>query len=203
MKFAIGCSLTALLAAMALPAVAQDEGAAAEEAAPKAELPLVLYSNAEDAGEAPYIPSGWMGNTDAIEFDDACKDKPHAGESCIRVTYNAEGKWGGIVWQSPPDDWGDEPGGFDVTGAKKLTFWARGDKGGEMVEFKMGIYPKSKPYHDTSTASLGKVKLTTEWKEYTIPLEGKNLARIKSGFVFSVAGRKEPITFYIDDIKYE
>jgi hypothetical protein len=197
-------SLAALLALTAvIPALAQEGAAPQEEAAPKAELPLVLYSNAEDAGELPYVPSGWMGNTDAIEFDDACTDKPHSGESCIKITYNAEGKWGGIVWQSPPDDWGDEPGGFDITGAKKLSFWARGDKGGEMVEFKIGIYPKSKPYHDTGSASLGKIKLSQEWKEYTLDLTGKNLARIKSGFVFSVQGRKEPITFYLDDIKYE
>jgi hypothetical protein len=194
--------LVLAVASLACPVMAQ-EAAPAGDAIPKAELPLSLYSDSGTEGEVPYIPSGWMGNTDAIEYDDACKDKPHSGETCIKVSYNAEGKWGGIVWQNPADDWGDEPGGYNLTGAKKLTFWARGDKGGELVEFKMGILAKSKPYHDSSSAAVGKVKLTAEWKEYTIDLTGKDLNCIKTGFVFSVAGKKEPITFYLDDIRYE
>ena len=176
----------------------------AQEPGPtKAELPLTVYDDSGSAGDVPYIPSGWMGNTDALEYDDGCADKPHGGSTCIKVTYNAESKWAGIVWQSPADDWGDEPGGYDLTGAKQLSFWARGDKGGEVVEFKMGIIAKNKPYHDTSSAALGKVKLDKDWKQFTIDLSGKNLKCIKTGFVFSVAGKKEPITFYIDDIKYE
>jgi hypothetical protein len=201
--------LVALLAvAIAAPAFAQEGGAeAATETAgsgvPKAQLPLTLYANAEDEGEILYIPSGWMGNFDALQYDDACADKPHSGASCIKISYDAEGKWAGVVWQDPANDWGDEPGGYDLTGAKRLTFWARGDKGGELVEFKMGILSKNKPFHDSSSAALGKIKLTTDWQQYTIPLEGKNLSCVKTPFVFSFAGKKEPITFYLDDIKYE
>jgi hypothetical protein len=169
----------------------------------KASLPLVVYGNADASAESPFIASGWMGNTDAIEYDDASKENPHSGETCIRVKYADTSKWGGIVWQSPADDWGDEPGGWDLTGAKQLIFWARGDKGGETVEFKLGILPKSKPYHDSGSATLGKIKLTPEWKQYTLGLTGKNLTRIKTGFVFSVAGTKEPVTFFLDDIQYE
>ena len=194
--------ITVAVACLATHVFAQEPGAA-PEGAPKAELPLTLYGDSGAEGDVPYIPSGWMGNTDALEYDDACADKPHGGATCIKVTYNGEGKWAGIVWQNPADDWGDEPGGFDLSGAKKLSFWARGDKGGEMVEFKMGILAKSKPYHDSSSAALGKVKLTQDWKEYTIDLSGKDLKCIKTGFVFSVSGKKEPITFFIDDIKYE
>jgi hypothetical protein len=183
--------------------VARPAWAGEEASVPKATLPLIVYDNANTEGEVPFIPSGWMGNTEAIQFDDGCTDKPRSGDSCIKVTYDAAGKWGGIVWQSPADDWGEEPGGYNLTGARKLTFWARGEKGGEMVEFKAGIYPKSKPYYDTASVSLGKVKLSTDWKSYSIDLTGKNLERIKSGFVFSVAGKKDPITFYLDDIQYE
>ena len=42
-----------------------------------------------------------------------------------------------------------------------------------------------------------------DWKEYEIPLNGKDLRCIKTGFVLSVVGAKEPITFYLDDIQYE
>ncbi len=170
---------------------------------PKGELPFKVYGDCEDEFDAPYVPSGWMGNTDAIERDDCWPTSPHSGASCIKITYNDTGKWGGIVWQSPADDWGDEPGGFDLTGATKLSFWARGEKGGEMIEVKLGILGKNKAYPDSGKASLGRVKLSTAWQKYEISLEGKDLSDIKTGFVWSVAGKKEPLTFYFDDIQYE
>jgi len=72
-----------------------------------------------------------------------------------------------------------------------------------MVEFKLGILGKNKAYPDSAKASLGKVKLTKDWQEFSISLEGKDLSVIKTGFCWVVAGKKEPITFYIDDLKYE
>jgi len=175
----------------------------AQAQVPKAELPLTVYGDCEDEFDPPYISSGWMGNTDALEYDDCWPTTPHGGQSCIKITYNDTKKWAGIVWQSPADDWGDEPGGYDLTGAKKLTFWARGEKGGEMVEFKLGILGRNKAYPDSAKASLGRVKLPYTWTKYEVDLEGKDLSVIKTGFVFAVAGKKEPITFYLDDIRYE
>jgi hypothetical protein len=195
--------VTVLSVSLAVLAVAQQPQPDAEATVDRATLPLVLYDNARIDDELPFIPSGWMGNTEAIEFDDSFADAPHSGETCIRVRYNDSGKWAGVVWQSPADDWGDEPGGHDLTGARKLTFWARGDQGGEVVEFKIGIIPKSKPYGDSASATAGKVKLSQEWHQYEINLSGKDLSQIKSGFVFAVQGRKDPVTFYLDDIRYE
>ncbi|NCC53027.1 MAG: hypothetical protein EOM20_17695 [Spartobacteria bacterium] len=174
-----------------------------QDAAPKANLPLIVYGNCEDEVEPPYIPSGWMGNAEAITRDDCWPTDPHSGQSCIKITYNESGKWAGIVWQNPADDWGDEPGGFDLTGAKKLTFWARGEEGNEIIEVKFGLLGRNKAYHDSGKGSAGRIKLTSDWKQYEIPLEGKNLSCIKTGFAWSLAGRKDPITFYLDDIRYE
>ncbi len=187
----------------AVPAAPAVVGAAPIQPGVKVKIPHVVYGNCEDEGEQMFIPSGWMGSYDAIEFDDCWKENPRSGESCIKVVFSDPRGWGGIAWQNPANNWGDEEGGVDLTGAKKLTFWARGDKGGEMVEFKMGIIPRNKPYFDTGKGSVGRVKLEKEWKKFEIPLEGKDLSRIMTGFVFSVKGRSEPVVFYLDDIIYE
>jgi len=71
-------------------------------------------------GEAPYAPSGWMGNQAAIKMDVNCTEKPHSGTTCLKVRYTAPGDWGGVVWQDPANDWGDKPGGWDLTGANWL-----------------------------------------------------------------------------------
>jgi hypothetical protein len=176
--------------------VVRDE--AAIPAAPAAKL--VVYSDGMSA--SPYVASGWMGNQRAIRFDDKCAVRPHAGSTCMKLQYLAPDQWGGIIWQDPPDDWGDRPGGSDLTGATRLTFWARGATGGEKVKFLFGVIKREKPYFDTAAGELD-VVLTTEWTQYSIDLTGKDLSRIKSGFGWTLAGQGKPLTFYVDDVQYE
>ena len=164
----------------------------------QAKLPFDLTP--ED-GEAPYAASGFMGNAAAIAMENSTDD-PHSGKSCLKVQYKAADNWGGVVWQSPADDWGDKPGGFDLDGAKKLTFWARGAQGGEKVEFGFGLIGREKKYYDTTKGKTTET-LTTDWKQYTIPIGDVDLSRIKTGFYWTAAATGAPITFYLDDIKYE
>jgi len=167
----------------------------------KATLPLAVYDEA--GGAAPFMASGYMGNNGAIKMTDNATDNPHAGKNCLKVEYTARDNWGGVVWQSPANDWGDAPGGFDLTGAKKLTFWARGDKGSEVVSFSFGLIGKDKKYHDSDKGEQKDVALTREWKQYTIDLAGKDLSCIKTGFCWVLGAKGDPITFYLDDIRYE
>jgi len=169
--------------------------------APKATLPLVVYGTGSPSS-LPYIASGYMGNTGSIKMDDQSATDPHSGKTCMKVDYTATDNWGGVDWQSPANDWGDQPGGWNLTGAKKLTFWARGSKGGEIVTFMYGGLT-GKTYSDTASDKLDKVTLTKAWKQYTLDLTGKDLSDIKTGFGWVVAGSGQPITFYLDDIKYQ
>lgn len=153
--------------------------------------------------DMPYVPSGWMGNTKAIAVDDASTTKPHTGNTCMKVEYKANDNWAGVVWQSPESDWGDRPGGFDLSKAKRLTFWIRGEAGGEQVECKLGIIGKDKPYHDTGAATSSPLTLTIDWQQIAIPLAGRDLTVVKTGFVWTLAGQGKPVTFYLDDVRYE
>jgi len=165
------------------------------------DLPAVVYDEAH--GDMPWTPSGYMGNADAISMDPAHTEGAHAGDTCLRVGYSARGEWGGVVWQSPADDWGDKEGGFNLAGARVLEFWARGENGGEVVNFGFGLLGADKPYPDTHRGELEGVELTAQWRKYTIEIpEGADLRRIKTGFFWSLAGQGGPVTFYLDDIAY-
>ncbi len=178
----------------------KDAQAAAKVPAGKGvKLPFALM---EEGVAAAYIPSGWMGETGAIAMNPGDTDNPHSGKTSLKVSFNANAGWGGVVWQSPANDWGDQAGGFDLTGATKLTFWARGDKGGEKVKFGFGVIGRDKTYFDTAKGET-EVTLTPEWKQYTIDLSNKDLKRIKSGFFWSLAGQGAPLSFHLDDIRYE
>lgn len=94
-------------------------------------------------------------------------------------------------------------GGYDLTGAKKLIFWARGEEGGEVVSFQFGLIPKDKKFSDTGKGMLDKVAPTTEWKCYEISVAGQDLTRIKTGFVWTLASSGKPVVFYLDNIRWE
>ena len=165
-----------------------------------AKLPMVIVG--EDGNKSPYIPSGWMGNHAAMGYDEKCTINPHSGTFCSKVEYRAPDGFGGIVWQDPANDWGNAPGGRDLTGATRLVWWARGEQGGERVKFTFGVLGPDKKFHDTATDNV-EITLSNEWKEYSFKLTGKDLKCIKTGFVWVVAGQGKPITFYLDDVRYE
>ncbi len=177
------------------------KGRVAMPKAQHAALPLVVYEE-PDRPQA-FAPSGWMGNQAAVKLDPNCREAPHSGRACIRVEYNDRRDWAGVVWQHPANDWGDVPGGYNLTGAKRLTFWARGAKGGEFVGFAFGLIPREKPFHDTAHGKLERVPLSAEWKRYSIDLTGQDLSRIISGFCWTATGDDGPLMFFLDEIRFE
>lgn len=172
--------------------------------------PLIVYSDA-DSGKNGFQPSGWMGDTDYIDLDQACEINPHSGKTCIRITFKP-GRfffyhgWSGIYWQYPLNNWGEYPG-YELSGASKLTFWARGEKGGEKSEFKTGgISNRGKSYRDSfGPVSTGVIKLTRKWKKYTIYLENQDTGNVIGGFCWATNRHQNPkgCKIYLDDIQFE
>lgn len=168
---------------------------------------FTVYSDAKSP-DNHYDPSGWMGDYSDIGMSQESFDNPHSGSTAIKVTYRAKKSqgvgWAGIYWQNPSNNWGTKAGGYDLTGAKKLTFWARGEKGGERIEeFKIGGITGE--YGDSDVAGVGPVDLTKEWQEFVIDLDGKDLSSVSGGFCWVASADANPngIVFYLDDIKYE
>ena len=179
----------------------------AQDASAPAFKPFAVYvENASSLNH--FAPSGWMGDYGDIKLTQAWTDNPRSGKTCIQVKYSAKmaqgAGWAGIYWQQPANNWGDKKGGFNLTGATKLTFWARGEQGGEKIaEFKMGGITGEFP--DSDSQSIGPVELTKDWKKYTIDLTGKDLSHIIGGFCWSASKDDNPngFTMYLDDIIYE
>ena len=90
---------------------------------PKKELrpAPVPYPVYRDGAQGVWYVSGYMGNTGAMKVDDSCAEKPHSGATCMKVSYSDNGNWAGIFWQSPANDWGDKPGGANLSKASTLA----------------------------------------------------------------------------------
>lgn len=196
--------VTMLVLSLLVPAIA-----AAEEKATGGPKEFVVYLD-KNAKDNHYIPSGWMGDTGDIKMNDQAADNPHGGTTSIQFVYSgkkSQGQgWAGAYWQYPANNWGSKKGGFDLTGMTKLTFWARGAKGGEVLQKVMvGMNNKDKTYPDTLAVEQGPIELTSEWKQYTVNLVGKDLSYVNGAFGWATNVDLNPdgATFYIDDIKFE
>ena len=149
-----------------------------------------------------------MPNGKCLSLDDIWQQDCHGGKTCVKIVYDIDcsredHKWAGIFWLNPADNWGRRKGGFNLTGAKELSFWAKGEKGGERIEeFKVGGITGD--YPDTDMAVIGPVILSNEWREYTIDLRGKDLSYISGGFSWStnVDVNPEQCVFYLDDVRF-
>ena len=184
------------------------------EAAQEEEIPATssekifnIYTD-RSAPDNHYAPSGWMGDFGDVSLNDQYMKNPHSGTTSIQVTYSAKetqgAGWAGIYWQNPPNNWGERMGGFDLTGYNKLTFWARGENGGEAIK-KVKVGGIKGTYPDSLAVEMGPVVLTEEWKKYTVNLAGRDLSYVSGGFCWVTSSRLNPngATFYLDDIRFE
>jgi len=163
-------------------------------------FPLAVYS---DSFPQPWASSGWMGSHEALTIETEYQVLPQSGDACMKIYCKAPFGWVGVAWQNPANDWGDLAGGYNLSGAKKLTFWAKGEMGNELIDFGVGLLNSDKKFYDSGKAELKNVKLKKEWKKYTINLKGKDLSRIKTPFYWISEGSNHSMAFYLDDIYFE
>jgi hypothetical protein len=87
------------------------------------------------------------------------------------------------------------------------VFYARGEAGGELVEFKVGGIGSDgeQAFRDSVDHSSGGIRLEREWKRYEIDLSGQDLSSVIGGFAWIVEARAnvEPVLFYIDNVTFE
>lgn len=155
-----------------------------------------------------YVASGYMGDYGDININENWTQQSRSGKTCIKIVYNEKrtqgASWAGVFWQNPANNWGTRKGGYDLTGAKRLAFWARGESGGELIsEFKVGGITGE--YPDSDAVSITDVELTKNWKRFEIDLSDADLSYISGGFCWAanLDNNPEGVTFYLDDIMYE
>lgn len=169
------------------------------------------YAVYTDAGKITldwFIPSGFMGDIEDLKVSARCLIKPKTGKTCIKIQYTAQKTrqqgWAGVYWQYPMNNWGDMPDYKNLTGANKLTFWAKGEQGTECIDLvKMGGIQGQ--YPDSADAKGHAILLTNKWHKYSIDLKGLDLSHVIGGFAFIVTESNNPdgAIFYLDEIVYE
>jgi hypothetical protein len=178
--------------------------------------PLALPMTVSDH----YAPTGGMGDavvagSVTIGTDGAaCAAAPAAALKgvCYTITYKpqpiaagANATWAGFYWQYPDNNWGAVQPLTIATGAKDVSFYAKGMAGGESITFEAGgIMGPGMPFFDGFGVNQT-YKLTTAWTKYTLPMTGMTYAGgVLGGFgwVASVPNTNT-VTFFVTGVVWE
>ena len=207
---ALRCCLYMIVGSLCVSCGADDDSAAFEsstgdESSARIDYPIDLGSL--------YVPSGRMGDAEAgapyVYFDSDYGGLRRPGDHdgfVTRISYSA-GPAGsaGMSWQWPEGNWGESPG--RSLSARRVAFLARGETGGELVEFRVGGIGSNgeQLFRDSVDRSSGGIRLEPDWKRYEIDLSGQDLSSVISGFAWIVEARAnvEPVVFFIDNVSFE
>lgn len=138
-----------------------------------------------------------------VDINGSWSASKHSGATSIRCVFtdSAGANYGGFYFQNgtlttgqtaPQPNCGTvSQAGINLSGATALTFWARGESGGERIEFFVGGVGRNPvsgapeaPYPDSTSRRpvFGTVTmLTTSWQKYTIDLNGLDLSYVQGG----------------------
>lgn len=148
--------------------------------------------------------SGYAGDFDSVKYDEEWTAQCNSEPTCTKITYSvehAERGWAGNLWVDVM--YPQYSTGVDLTAATKLIFWAKGETGGEKIEFRVGSTQGPDPQPMIST---GVIQLQNSWQQYEIDLTGqRNLGHVFSGFGWITTKALNPsgCTFYLDDMQFK
>ncbi len=164
--------------------------------------------------DSAFVASGFMGDgskAGAIVQDDngMCAATRPAGAQghCHKFTYTPQAGgegWGGVYWQYPVNNWGDQAGKRIAPGATTVKFSAAGGAGGEVVTFLVGGM-MGHAFQDTLTIKVPETLGTTSM-DYSMDLTGQTYDAVLGGFGWTIeapAGSTTPIVFTVDNIRWE
>jgi hypothetical protein len=164
---------------------------------------------------------GKLGGENApVEINNNWKGGCYRGQSCIRNEFSGSiYEHGGWSFQNGYIDsegrlvgnWGEYPNmGFNLNSATEIEFWARGEKGGEKIDFfafGIGRHTDNSRYPDSShrVPSNNFITLSDKWEKYTIDIRNANKSYVIGGFSWYTSGsyNTRGAIFYLDDIRYK
>jgi len=104
----------------------------------------------------------------------------HSPPDAWKITFESRGGFGGFCWKNRAGNEGEAAGdNLSAAGYRRISFWARGEKGGEVAEFRAGGLGNVKTRHrDSFDVSAGKIKLGAGWHDYTIFVKDADLSSV-------------------------
>lgn len=147
-----------------------------------------------------------VGAKNRIRIEKTEPVEAHSPPDAWRIDFEERGGFAGVCWKNEAGNEGQAPGeDLSKPGYRRLTFWAKGAAGGEVVEFRAGGLGNIKTlYRDSFDVTAGKLRLGPAWKEYTIYVMDADLSSVMTPFcaLFHREDHPGAATVFLDDIEY-
>jgi hypothetical protein len=184
---------------------------------------FAVYDDVSSGGNHFFAWSKIPNQNAAVAINGSWVDNPHSGATAIRAELDdtTGTNFGGFYFlngvlpagaTAPIPNFGEVGNaGIDLSGATALTFWARGQRGGEKIVFLLGGVGRdpdtgqpTAPFPDSSPAVKRAVTLTTACRQYSVDLHGLDLHHVLGGFGWIASAVDNPggAVFFLDDISY-
>ncbi len=155
---------------------------------------------------ATYPATDLIGAKRRIRLTKAAPSEAHSAPEGWKIEFDKQGSFAGVCWKNRAGNEGDAPGD-NLSGARyrRISFWAKGEKGGEVVEFRAGGLGHIKTrYRDSFDVTAGPVKLTTSWSEHSIYVNDVDLSSVMTVFcaLLHQEDNVEGAAIYLDDVQY-
>ena len=152
----------------------------------KTALPIVVYDETDSQSIFDKLAIDETSEDCLIEMDHQQQAK--FGQSCIHLNIPAN-----VITRARLTD----QQGFDLMGAKRLFFWAKGTTGRESVVVGLG-HSVEDTFHKRKS-----VPLTKFWKKYQLDFANSDLRRIGTGFFWELKSTGSVTEIYLDRITIE
>lgn len=141
-----------------------------------------------------------------VHLEKVAAQEAHSGPEGWKLQFEKTSDFGGVCWKNRAGNEGEFPGN-DLSGGKyrRIAFWAKGQNGGEIAEFRAGGLGHIKTRHrDTFDVTAGKIKLGKDWSEYAIYVTDADLSSVMTPFcvLFHAEDNTNGAIIYLDDIEY-
>jgi hypothetical protein len=164
-------------------------------------FPFYVYQDATSKINN-YVVTGWTGDYRSLKIDSTWKESEADENTSIRISYipkmDSKAGFAGLSFQANPENyWGSLRGGYDLTKAKRLFLFARGERGGEKIEIGIRRHNKNE-----MSRSAGRINLTKDWKLYELDLTGLTFEDTAGGFYVILHSAVYSEVVYMDEIYY-
>jgi hypothetical protein len=147
-----------------------------------------------------------VGANRRFKLDKTSAADAHSPPDAWKIAFESRGGFGGFCWKNRAGNEGEAAGdNLSAAGYRRITFWAKGDKGGEVAEFRAGGLGNVKTrYRDSLDVTAGKIKLNAGWREYSIYVIDADLSSVMTPFCVLLyrEDNADGAVVYVDDIEY-
>lgn len=182
-----------------------------------------VYEDVSSPGDHFFAWAKVPGDGAAVSMNGSSTSGPHSGATAIRAEFTdvAGANFGGFYLLNgvlpsgelvPLPNFGTiSNAGVNLTGATEVAFWARGEVGGETIDFLVGGVGRdpgtgapTAPFPDSTPVVKKRVVLTTQWTRYVMDLAGRDLSYVLGGFGWVASDADNPggAIFFLDDVQY-